>query len=364
MSREPLQAVAMRHVAGTEADNSGKAVPAADGPCSGPQPLSLQYARRMPWWRRIWTAWRHGLVSVRYTRTGQYIQQLVSHGRDPWPQSSPARIFQAIMSIRSEDRYHSKQGRSTCRIGLGDTVSPGPAVAPRAVFLKRFHRAACWRRLLALLSSSSAKTPACHEWKHLLWAKRAGITVPEPLACGEQSGPGLSVSGFLMVAALDEHTPVHEALPLYYAGWPSQEFVRWKRRVIAAMARIVQRLHRCRRFHRDLYLCHFFVPNRTTWHAQDVALIDLHRLTYRSWCTARARTKDLAQLLFSSYLPGVTCMDRWRFLYQYLYPERLKQHRRLIRAIVRKAGIYEAKAVRRRARNKAVLGKETPQSME
>src|SRR5262249_16766233 len=80
------------------------------------------------------------------------------------------------------------------------------------------------------------------------------------------------------------------------------------------------------RYHKDLYLCHFYVPDRFTkeipvWHDQ-VYLIDLHRLRHQRFTWPIAQIKDLAQLLFSSSVAGVDDRDRLRFWCSYLGPER------------------------------------------
>jgi heptose I phosphotransferase len=60
----------------------------------------------------------------------------------------------------------------------------------------------------------------------------------------------------------------------------------------------------------------------------------------QSWL-ARWRIKDLAQLLFSSDLPGITRTDRLRFFKKYLGIRRLDADARwLLRRIQWKASLY------------------------
>src|SRR5438105_3181855 len=79
----------------------------------------------------------------------------------------------------------------------------------------------------------------------------------------------------------------------------------WKRGLIEEMVSLTQALHRRRRFHKDLYLCHFYIAEADTeqvpadWSGR-VRLIDLHRLGHHPWTGAWWRAKDLAQLLYSS----------------------------------------------------------------
>src|SRR5439155_9186598 len=76
------------------------------------------------------------------------------------------------------------------------------------------------------------------------------------------------------------------------------------------------------------YLCHFYIPEGLTrrvpesWHNRAV-MFDLHRLARHRLTAAWWQVKDLAQLLYSSEVPGVTARDRLRFwkLYRAGWPE-------------------------------------------
>jgi heptose I phosphotransferase len=88
------------------------------------------------------------------------------------------------------------------------------------------------------------------------------------------------------------------------------------------MASVIRDLHRRCRFHKDLYLCHFFIAAADTqclpqW-AGRVWLIDLHRLGHHPVTRLWWRAKDLAQLLFSSDIPGVDGRDRLHFWRAYI----------------------------------------------
>jgi heptose I phosphotransferase len=93
------------------------------------------------------------------------------------------------------------------------------------------------------------------------------------------------------------------------------------------MARLTHELHGRRRFHKDLYLCHFYIPAADTervpaaWPGR-VHLIDLHRLGHHSWTWRLWQAKDLGQLLYSSDVHGVGVRDRLRFWRAYLGAER------------------------------------------
>jgi heptose I phosphotransferase len=97
-------------------------------------------------------------------------------------------------------------------------------------------------------------------------------------------------------------------------------------------------LHRARVFHKDLYLCHFFIDRGRLGFDGDelrLSLIDLHRLAEHKIWPDWWRYKDLGQLLFSTYgVAGITARDRLRFWKIYcglVGIRRPEWHARLIR---------------------------------
>jgi hypothetical protein len=103
-----------------------------------------------------------------------------------------------------------------------------------------------------------------------------------------------------------------------------------------------------------LYLCHFYVPHADTsqeptgWRGR-MHLIDLHRLghhplTWRLW-----QVKDLAELLYSSEVAGVTGRDRLRFWRHYLGADRRLAAWWLRRVVLLKWGRYRRHNDKRQA---------------
>jgi heptose I phosphotransferase len=238
--------------------------------------------------------------------------------RPDWAQFAGRDYADAIMDAAVTDRFHAKQGRSTGRwiLSQGDRRL--------AVYLKRHYRLSWWRGLLALLWPDRGWSPALEEWRHLERARSLGLPVPASVAAGEFIGPGVRLQSFLAVEELTDMLPLHEAVPAAARALPPEAFLRWKRGLVTEVARLCRRLHWQRWFHKDLYLCHFYVSkdclalsNVACWQGR-VHLIDLHRLG-RQVCTAwMGMAKDLAQLLYSSDEFGVTARDRVRFWKLYL----------------------------------------------
>jgi heptose I phosphotransferase len=228
-----------------------------------------------------------------------------------------------IMTEPVTDRLHTKQGRS---IGRRIFVEGRSELR---VYLKRHYRLPWWQGVLATLFSNSAWSPGLQEWQHLVWAEGEGFPVPRPVAAGQLAGPWFQLQGFLAVEELAGMLPLHEAVPLAARCLPPGEFDRWKRGLIAELARLARELHRRSVFHKDLYLCHFYIPESftrlppSTW-ANRVVMIDLHRLKRHRLTAPWWQGKDLAQLLYSSDVPGITARDRLRFwrLYVQGWPSR------------------------------------------
>jgi heptose I phosphotransferase len=214
------------------------------------------------------------------------------------------------------DRFFAKQGRSTGRLVLES------AAGRLAVYLKRHHHLPLARRLLALLWPAGDWSPAMQEYNQLRWARRQGVPVPRPVAAGEFIGPDLRLRSFLAVEELSGMLPLNESIPLAARRLGADEFARWKRGLVAELARLARLLHDRRYFHKDLYLCHFFVREDDLSRVPDdwrgrVWLIDLHRLARHPRTAPLWVVKDLAQLLYSSEEAGVTARDRLAFWRHY-----------------------------------------------
>jgi Lipopolysaccharide kinase (Kdo/WaaP) family len=238
---------------------------------------------------------------------------------DDWAVAAPSDWAESIMALDVTDRFHAKQGRSTGRWIVSRST------ARVAVYLKRHYRLPWWRGLLATLWPAGAWSPAEQERRHLQWAEQEGLRVPRVLAAGEFIGPFGRLQSFLAVEELAGMLPLHEAVPLAAERLPAREFTSWKRGLIREMARMTRKLHGVSHFHKDLYLCHFYIPESFTrmtpsWTNQ-VFMIDLHRLGRHSLTRRVWQIKDLAELLYSSEVAGVTDVDRNYFWRCYLGQE-------------------------------------------
>jgi heptose I phosphotransferase len=238
--------------------------------------------------------------------------------RHDWPRFAGPDWAETILDVAVTDRFNAKQGRSTGRWILR-ALDGEEAPSRLTVYLKRHYVLPWWQGMMATLWPVRGWSPALREWDHLEWARRRGLPVPHAVAAGEYLGPWGQLRSFLAVEELAGMVPLSEAIPLAALRQDAAAFRRWKHALVAEMARLTRLLHDRRCFHKDLYLCHFFIAREDTrdvpaegWRGR-AHLIDLHRLAYhpRSWRVWQ--TKDLAQLLYSSEMVGVDARDRLAF---------------------------------------------------
>ena len=238
-----------------------------------------------------------------------------------------AAAYEAMVELAPLDHYVEKQGRSTGRYALRSSGGS------ETFFLKRYFRLPWWRRWLAPLGSF----PGPQEMAHLRLAGELGIPVPEVLAAGAERAH--RCQSFLAVRELVGFLPLHEFIPrrLAEAATDLPSHRRALTRRIATLARV---LHGARLYHRDLYLCHFFIrPAADAPDGFELEMIDFLRLKRSR--LARWRLKDLAQLLFSADIAGITRADRLRFFKHYLGTEKFSAaDRRLLKQVERKANRY------------------------
>lgn len=231
--------------------------------------------------------------------------------RPEWVRFAGADWLDHILTVPTPDRFHAKQGRSIGRWTLTD--SAGRSLV---VYLKRHYELPGRHAVAARLFPRRSWSPGLQEFDHLRWAEQQGLPVPRVWAMAEFRGPRLQ--SCLAVEELAGMLPLHEAIPLAFDRLAPAAFDAWKAGLIDEMARLTRELHRRRRFHNDLYLCHFYIAEADTtvppgqWRDR-VMMIDFHRLQQRRLGWTWGVLKDVAQLLYSANVPGVTPDDHRRF---------------------------------------------------
>lgn len=222
-----------------------------------------------------------------------------------------------IMDTEATDDFHSKQGRSTCR-----WLPEG--VATESVYLKRHFRLPRWLGILATLFPNGNWSPGFGEWHHLCHGQQLGIRVPRPRAAVQYIGPWGKLQSVLVIDELRGMLPLHQAIPLAAESLSPKAFAYFKRALTRELARMSRLLHGQSVFHKDLYLCHFFLEKADieTWEqrprsqrqlTERLVLIDFHRLGRHRLSHVWWQIKDLAQLWYSSELEQISDRDRLRY---------------------------------------------------
>jgi Lipopolysaccharide kinase (Kdo/WaaP) family len=259
-----------------------------------PMPSPTLEVGQTTWWQRL---------------TGR--ARRLTAPRADWSEFVGAQWADLIMKADVTDDFHAKQGRTTARW----TLEAG--ARQMVVYLKRHYELPWLHGLLAALWPGGDWSPAMQERRNLEWAKAHGLPVPNVVAAGEFLGPWGKLQSFLAIEELTDMLPLHEAIPLACRQLAPATFHRWKAGLVREIARLARFLHNHNFFHKDLYLCHFFIARADikvvpTW-TNRVFMIDFHRLAHHPVTRAFWISKDLGQLLYSSGVEGIQARDRLRF---------------------------------------------------
>jgi hypothetical protein len=274
----------------------------------------------------------------------------------PMLEAAGLTTLDALMAVDEGETYREGAGRSTVRLVLDDPA----AGDTRAVYLKRY-TGVPWRTALRrTLSLNPPVSRGRQEAGGLARLADAGIASMRPVAFGgEVRRGGREECSVLVTEEIAGATQADDFCEARFAPPVSPERTAEKRNLIRQTAALARRLHGADLSHRDFYLCHVMV--RPVQGREPVLhLIDLQRLTHhRRGIGRRWVVKDLAALLFSS-VPGpatgirspvFTRTDRLRFARAYFQADRLApEHKRLLRAVMRKAGRIARHDARKRGR--------------
>jgi hypothetical protein len=254
------------------------------------------------------------------------------YARPDWTDLNGPDWSEQIMQQAVTDDFHAKQGRSTGRLVLQGSGKQ------LAVYLKRHYELPWWRGWGAVLWPGAAWSPAMEERRNLEWAFAEGLPVPQVVASAEFLKPWGKLQSCLVIEELTGKLALHQAIPLAAQQLDPATFRAWKRGLTREVARLARFLHDRNAFHKDLYLCHFFIDAADTTHVPSwtnrVYMIDFHRLAHHPYTRPFWISKDLAQLLYSSEIPGIDARDRLRFWRAYLGSARHTWSGRLLRRLV------------------------------
>lgn len=241
-----------------------------------------------------------------------------------------------ILKGKLPEEVRRKPGRLIVRTTLPDTAG-----RQCPVFLKVYTPDGWWNRVISTIGARlGRKSRAQIERANLEWAASQGIPVPRLISeCGS------SPLDVVVTEELTGMSAVHMLIPKAAKTAGGEAFQAWKRELVEELARLTRLLHRSNRYHKDLYLCHFFLPDNAVTDRLPIRgrlhLLDYLRLKHHRWNRRRWQVKDLAELLYSSDVPGVDARDLVRFMHAYLDCRKLDSDaRRLVKSVVSKAARY------------------------
>ena len=218
----------------------------------------------------------HGTLMTRLVRGTSWSWRAERH-----VSALPGDLDSTVMALESTDRP-PRQARAVDRPGpvrFGRRLDHG---LPQAALSPALGSAE-WPRCSTPAGGTRRPRPSGRTWSG---PRSLGIAVPEVVAVGEWVGPWGALQSYLMVAELVGHAPLHEAIPeLARSLDPRANSPRSSGPWSIEMAEVAAKLHAAHAFHKDLYLCHFFLDLRggSLRGLRQLCLIDLHRLAVHRW---------------------------------------------------------------------------------
>ncbi len=205
----------------------------------------------------------------------------------------------------SSDVYRHKEGRRTLRFETGG----------RSFFLK-LHGGVGWAEIVKnLVQGRLPVVSAVNEYRAIKKLQQVGVDTLTVSAYAVQGRNPATRESMLV----SEDLVGTVSLEHYCAKWaatPPAPDVRM--RLIRKLAEAARSMHEAGINHRDFYLCHFHLDERSLREdALRCYLIDLHRAQLRGRTPRRWQVKDLGSLYFSAMDCGLTQRDLQRFMRHY-----------------------------------------------
>ena len=221
--------------------------------------------------------------------TEQYIGQELSD----W--FSPVQLFQQVDQLEGEV-FRQVARRRTIKVSLGAEN-----------YFAKIHHGVGWGEIFkSLLQGRMPVLGARNEWLAIKALRAAGVpTMEGVLYCESGGNPALKKSAIL-TRSLENRITLED----YETENPMI-----KRHIIELVATMAKSMHGAGVNHRDYYLCHFLLDQRSE--EPQLNLIDLHRAQLRAKVPRRWLVKDLGGLLFSALGKGMTKRDLLRFVRVY-----------------------------------------------
>jgi heptose I phosphotransferase len=239
----------------------------------------------------------------------------------------PGDAFAQVMAMQGR-AFRDVRGRKTIQVNLGG----------HSYFVKQ-HFGVGWgeifKNLLTFrLPIISAKT----EMQAIRKLDEIGIATTPLVAFGERGNNPAKLQSFLITKDLGDIVSLETLCESWRQDAPS---LRFKRRLIIAVAELARKLHQSGMNHRDFYLCHLCLDMAALDSAQiHLYLIDLHRMRKHGQADTEDSMKDIAALYFSSMDMNFSPRDYVRFKHYYSQESSYANHRFWQKVLARADKLY------------------------
>jgi len=204
------------------------------------------------------------------------------------------------------------------------------------IYLKRYGAPGFWEWLRRGVTRRNKAATAVYDFAASMTLAEKGVSVPRPIAYGQEGGRFREKRSFVMIEELPHADALERLLPNRKEKSQDYLLLRDQKVLIDKIAKLIRKLHEGGYYHRDLYLSHIFLC-RDHKGEERLSLIDLQRVFRPVLRKRRWQVKDLAQLYYSA-VPYFSRTDMIRFIRAYYEDSRLDtKQKRLMRAIYRKA---------------------------
>lgn len=221
--------------------------------------------------------------------------------------------FDRLMSMNGET-FRKERGRETLRVEIGH----------KGYFVKR-HFGPGWIEIAKNLCSLRLPVlGAANEWRAIQRLDELGLSTMSLVGLGQRGWNPARLESFILTEELPNSISLEDLLkgqgPL--SGLAARPRMRLKRQLIEQLANIAKTLHENGLNHRDFYLCHFHLDQKSLDQVEKkgalkLYLIDLHRMQLRKKTPVRWRLKDVAGLYHSALDAGLSRNDCLSFIRTY-----------------------------------------------
>ena len=181
-------------------------------------------------------------------------------------------------------------------------------------YFAKIHSGVGWLEILKnLVTLKFPVVSARNEWEAIHRLQELDIATMNVVAYGEKGWNPASRESFIITEELTDTISLEDYCKQWIDNPPG---FRTKRKLIEKVAGIARSLHQNGICHRDFYLCHFLLHQGGEPFPK-LSLIDLHRALMGKNLAQKWIIKDVAGLLYSTKMIGLSKRDLLRFMRHY-----------------------------------------------